>query len=230
MREMLRVEAEERQAAEAATQEQANAEATAREGARREAGERQEAAAQERANAEAAALEKSRRETEARQAAEAAARERAKTEAAAREKARLDSEERDRAERETREKAAQAAQVTASASLYTQQDSTPAVPEGNYSGRTVREENCAPLAKSVIVTIKGGKVCWEHELNVSNQWAGTIDPAGAVTASVRDRPGTSAAGQVVNGGAMSIDMTYPECANPIRIKLINMIGMASACP
>jgi len=260
MREMLRLEAEERQAAEAATQEQANAEATAREQARREAGERQaaEAAAQERANAEAAALERSRRETEARQAAEAAARERAnaeagaleksrretealqaaetaareraKVEAAAREKSRLEAEERDRVERETREKAAQAPQVTASASLYMQQAPALAAPEGNYIGRTVREENCSPVAKSVIVTITGGKVCWEHDLNVSAQWAGTIDPAGAVAARVPARPGTSAAGQVVNGGAMSIDMTYPECANPIRIKLINMIGAASACP
>jgi hypothetical protein len=232
MREMLRLEAEERQAAEAATQEQANAEATAREQARREAGERQaaEAAAQERANAEAAALERSRRETEALQAAETAARERAKVEAAAREKSRLEAEERDRVERETREKAAQAPQVTASASLYMQQAPALAAPEGNYIGRTVREENCSPVAKSVIVTITGGKVCWEHDLNVSAQWAGTIDPAGAVAARVPARPGTSAAGQVVNGGAMSIDMTYPECANPIRIKLINMIGAASACP
>ena len=232
MREMLRLEAEERLAAEAATQEQANAEATARERARREAGERQaaEVAAQERANAEAAALEKLRRETEARQAAEAAAREGAKVEAAAREKARLEAEEREMVEKETREKAAQAAQATASASLYMQQAPALAAPKGNYIGRTAREENCSPVAKSVIVTIKGGKVCWEHDLNVSAQWAGTIDPAGAVAARVPAQPGTSAAGQVVNGGAMSIDMTYPECANPIRIKLINMIGAASACP
>ena len=120
--------------------------------------------------------------------------------------------------------------MTASASLYMQQAPALAAPEGNYIGRTAREENCSPVAKSVIVTIKGGKVCWEHDLNVSAQWTGTIDPAGAVAARVPAHPGTSAAGQVVNGGAMSIDMTYPECANPIRIKLINMIGAASACP
>ena len=269
MREMLRREAEERQAAEAATQEWAKTEATAREKARREAGERQaaeaaaqeqakteaaaqerarreagerqaaEAAAQERANAEAAALEKSRRETEALQAAEAAARERAKVEAAARdnarleaarEKSRLEAQERDRVEKETREKAAQAVQATASASLYVQPATTLAVPEGNYSGRTIREESCSPAAESIIVTVKGGKICWEHDLSVPNQWAGTIDPAGAVAARVRDRPGTSAAGQVVNGGAMSIEMTYPGCANPIRIKLLGLIGSASACP
>ena len=232
MREMLRGEAEERQAAEVATQEWARTEATAREKARREAGERQaaEAAAQEQARTEATALEKARRETGERQAAEAAAQERAKTEAMEREKARLDSEERDRAERETREKAAQAIQATASASLYLQPASTLAVPEGNYSGRTVREESCSPAAESIIVTVKSGKICWEHDLSAANQWAGTIDPAGAVAARVRDRPGTSAAGQVVNGGAMSIEMTYPGCANPIRIKLLGMIGAASACP
>ncbi len=232
MREMLHREAEERQAAEAATQECAKTEATAREKARREAGERQaaEAAAQEQAKTEAAAQERARREAGLRQAAEAAAQEHAKTEAVEREKARLDSEERDRAERETREKAAQAVQATASASLYMQQAPALAAPEGNYIGRTAREENCSPVAKSVIVTIKGGKVCWEHDLNVSAQWTGTINPAGAVAARVPAQPGTSAAGQVVNGGAMSIDMTYPECANPIRIKLINMIGAASACP
>jgi hypothetical protein len=204
MREMLRAEAEERQAAEAAAQEQASAEATAREIARREAGERQ--------------------------AAEAAAQERAKVEAGAREKARLEAEERDRVEKETREKAAQAAQVTALASLDMQQAPALAVPEGNYSGRTVREESCSPAAESIIVTVKSGKICWEHDLSVPNQWAGTIDPAGTVAARVRDRPGTSAAGQVVNGGAMNIEMTYPGCANPIRIKLLGMIGSASACP
>jgi hypothetical protein len=204
MREMLRGEAEEREAAEVATQEWARTEATAREKARRETGERQ--------------------------AAEAAAQERAKTEAMEREKARLNSEERDRAERETREKTAQAIQATASASLYLQPASTLAVPEGNYSGRTVREESCSPAAESIIVTVKSGKICWEHDLSAANQWAGTIDPAGAVAARVRDRPGTSAAGQVVNGGAMSIEMTYPGCANPIRIKLLGMIGTASACP
>ena len=230
--EKSRRETEARQAAEAAAQERAIADAAALEKSRRETEARQaaEAAARERANAEAAALEKSRRETEALQAAEAAARERAKVEAAARDDARLEAEERDRVEKETREKAAQAAQVTASASLYVPQAPALAAPEGNYIGRTAREENCSPVAKSVIVTIKGGKVCWEHDLNVSAQWTGTIDPAGAVAARVTAQPGTSAAGQVVNGGAMSIDMTYPECANPIRIKLINMIGAASACP
>lgn len=111
-----------------------------------------------------------------------------------------------------------------------QQPTALAVPEGNYSGRTVKEESCSPVATSVIVTIKDGKVCWEHGLNASNQWAGTIDPAGAVSARVPGRPGTKAAGQAVNGGAMSIEMTYPECANPIRIKLLGMIGTASACP
>ena len=250
MREMLHREAEERQAAEAATQEWAKTEATAREKARREAGERQaaEAAAQEQAKTEAAAQERARRQAGLRQAAEAAAQERARTEAAAQETARreaglrqaaeaaaqehakTEAVERDRAERETREKAAQAVQATASASLYMQQAPALAAPEGNYIGRTAREENCSPVAKSVIVTIKGGKVCWEHDLNVSAQWTGTINPAGAVAARVPAQPGTSAAGQVVNGGAMSIDMTYPECANPIRIKLINMIGAASACP
>jgi hypothetical protein len=231
-RERARREAGERQAAEAAAQEQAKTEAAAREKAKREAGERQaaEAAAQEQAKTEAAAREKVKREAGERQAAEAAAQERAKTEAMEREKARLDSEERDRAERETREKTAQAIQATASASLYLQPASTLAVPEGNYSGRTVREESCSPTAESIIVTVKSGKICWEHDLSAANQWAGTIDPAGAVAARVRDRPGTSAAGQVVNGGAMSIEMTYPGCANPIRIKLLGMIGAASACP
>jgi hypothetical protein len=225
-------EAEAPRSHEAAARERAKAEAAMREMLRAEAEERQvaEAAAQERANAEAAAREMARREAGERQAAEAAAQERAKVEAAAREKARLEAEERDRVEKEAREKAAQAAQVTALASLNMQQPPALAAPEGNYIGRTVREENCAPVAKSVIVTIKGGKVCWEHDLNVSAQWAGTVDPAGAVAARVPAQPGTSAAGQVVNGGAMSIDMTYPECANPIRIKLINMIGAASPCP
>jgi hypothetical protein len=222
MRELLRREAEERQAPEAA----------AREETRTEAAERQadEADARERAKTEATAQEAARREAGERQAAEAATLERAETEAMEHEKARLDSEKRDRAERETRERAAQAIQATASASLYLQPASMLAVPEGNYSGRTVREESCSPAAESIIVTVKSGKICWEHDLSAANQWAGTIDPAGAVAARVRDRPGTSAAGQVVNGGAMSIEMTYPGCANPIRIKLLGMIGAASACP
>ena len=188
-REKARRDAGERQAAEAAAQEQARTEATAREKARRDAGERQaaEAAAQEQARTEATAREKARREAGERQAAEAAARERAKTEAVEREKARLDSEERDRAERETREKAAQAVQATASASLYLQPASTLAVPEGNYSGRTVREESCSPAAKSIIVTVKSGKICWEHDLSVREPMGGN-DRSGGRRCSSRSRP------------------------------------------
>jgi hypothetical protein len=244
-----RLEAEERQRAEAAAQEKAKREA--REAAEREADAAREQAraqdaarrarleAEERQRAEAAAQEKAKRE--AREAAEReadAVREQARAQDAAR-KARLEAEERQRAEtaaqerakREAaeREKTARAAQAAAAQSLK-QQGSTASVPDGNYSGRTAREESCSPVAKSIIVTIKDGKVCWEHELSFSNQWAGTIDPAGAVDARVPGRPGTSAAGVVVNGGTMSIEMTYPECAYPIRLKLLGMIGAASACP
>jgi hypothetical protein len=244
-----RLEAEERQRAEAAAQEKAKREA--REAAEREADAAREQAraqdaarrarleAEERQRAEAAAQEKAKRE--AREAAEReadAVREQARAQDAAR-KARLEAEERQRAEtaaqerakREAaeREKTARAAQAAAAQSLK-QQGSTASVPDGNYSGRTAREESCSPVAKSIIVTIKDGKVCWEHELSFSNQWAGTIDPAGAVDARVPGRPGTSAAGVVVNGGTMSIEMTYPECAQPIRLRLLGMIGAASACP
>ncbi len=181
--------------------------------------------------AEAAAQEKAKREAAEREAAEAAAREKAAREKArleAKEKAKAAAQEKAKREAAEREKAAQAAQAAA-AERQRQQNSAVSIPNGNYSGRTAREESCSPVAKSIIVTIKDGKVCWEHEMSFSNQWAGTVGPDGAVDARVAGRPGTSAAGFLVNGGTMSIEMMYPECERPIRIKLLGMIGAASAC-
>jgi hypothetical protein len=242
--EKARLEAEEHEKAEAAARERAILAAEdrervlAREKAIREAAEREEAGtlareraardAEERERAEIAAREIARREAQERERAETAAIEQAKREAAKREEA----EAREKASLEAKEHE-QAIRVVQEAAALTQnrpQNAALAVPEGNYSGRTVKEDSCSPFARSVIVTIKDGRVCWEHDLNFSNQWAGTIDPLGVIDARVLGRPGTSASGQLVNGGAMSIDMTYPECASRIRIKLVGMIGTATPCP
>jgi hypothetical protein len=232
---------EQREAIEAKAAEQAMAEEAARGKARLDA--------EERRKAEEAAQLTAQREAAERQAAKAAAAERAVAGEAARGKARLDAEERRKAEEtarlaalpgaeeppaakaaaQAREAALQPAPMMASLNPV-QENGAPSVPDGDYSGRTSRDESCSPIAESLIVTIKDGRVCWEHDLKSSNRWAGTIDRTGVIEARAQSRPGTSATGHIVNGGAMSVEMRYPDCANPIGLKLLGMIGTASACP
>jgi hypothetical protein len=103
-----------------------------------------------------------------------------------------------------------------------------ALPEGIYNGRASREDSCAAEAASVQVTIKDGKICWEHKTAFENKWEGSVGPDGVVEAKTRGRNATHAAGRVVNGGSMSIEMTYPECQNPIRMQLSGMISGSPA--
>jgi hypothetical protein len=104
------------------------------------------------------------------------------------------------------------------------------LPDGMYKGRASREDSCAAKADPVIVKIKDGRICWEHGLGFENKWEGSVSAGGAVDAKVRGRSGTSASGSAINGGAMSIDMTYPECRNPIHIQLGGMIpGTPAPC-
>lgn len=215
------------------------AEAQAREKAR--------PAAEERNRAAVAAREKAAREAEERQRAKTQAqalereREQAKREGAERERAQAkrELEEREKAETAARDLAARGAEAQRRTLLAAREMQAPnqsgqlagvlAVPDGDYIGRTSREEGCSQAVTSVIVTIKDGMVCWQHDLNFANRWSGTIAPSGAVDARVRGRTGTSATGQVVNGGTMSIEMTYPECNSRIRINQLHMIGVASSC-
>ncbi len=196
-------------------------------------------AAEERRRAEEAAQLSAQREAEEHRKAQEAALLRAQREAAEHRKAEeaaLLSAQREAEERQTAEAAAQARQEAPQpapmmASLTpVQENAALSMPDGDYSGRTIRDESCSPAAESVIVTIKDGRVCWEHELKAPNRWAGTIDPAGIIQARADSRPGTRATGRIVNGGAMSVEMAYPDCANPVRLKLLGMIGKASTCP
>lgn len=108
---------------------------------------------------------------------------------------------------------------------------TAPLPNGMYKGRAGKDESCGAKAGPVIVTIRDGRICWEHGLGFENKWEGSVGADGTVEAKVRGRSGTRASGSAINGGAMSIDMTYPECQNPIRIQLGGMIpGAPAPCP
>jgi hypothetical protein len=179
-------------------------------------------AEEQRIAVEAAAQATALREAEDRRiAAEAAVRANEQREAQARAEA--------SAAAQAREEASQPAPAMASLSGLQTNLATP-VPDGNYSGRTVKNDSCSSAAESVIVTIRNGKVCWEHGLKTSARWAGSIASDGIVRARSDASPSMAAAGYARNGGAMNIEMTYPDCAEPVRLKLLGMIGAASVCP
>jgi hypothetical protein len=204
---------EDREAIETRAAVQALAEEDARENLRRAAEERRRAEEAAQLSAQREAAEHLKAEEAARLSAQREAQERLAAEAAA----------------QARQEAPQPAPMMASLNPV-QENAALSIPDGDYSGRTARDEGCSPAAESVIVTIKGGRVCWEHELKSPNRWAGTIGPDGIIQARADGRAGTRATGRIVNGGAMSVEMAYPDCANPVRLKLLGMIGKASTCP
>lgn len=103
------------------------------------------------------------------------------------------------------------------------------VADGVYRGMFRAEESCSARATMLPITIKDGKICWEHPLSFTNKWQGAVDSGGAINARVIGRNGTLATGEVRNGGG-NLELTYPECRNPIKVQINGIYpGEPSPC-
>ena len=102
------------------------------------------------------------------------------------------------------------------------------LPEGIYNGRASRESSLRSGSGVGASDDQG----WEDLLGAQDRLRkqvgkASVGPDGVVEAKTRGRNGT-AAGRVVNGGSMNIEMNYPECNNRIRIQIGGMISSTPA--
>jgi hypothetical protein len=96
------------------------------------------------------------------------------------------------------------------------------VADGHYLARS--SAGCGSKPESVTVEIRGGRVSWRHEVHgTAVQWRGSIDQAGAITATVDNEPAYHASGQYTDANR-NLTMIYPQCATAISMRIINKMS------
>ena len=98
--------------------------------------------------------------------------------------------------------------------------------DGTYSAWTNLEPSCATAIRSVLVTINGGAVSWEHSItpDMKARWKGSIDAQGNIDATVPGVAHTKATGRLTDDGSWKqIDISYPQCDRAIHAKIVSRV-------
>jgi hypothetical protein len=98
---------------------------------------------------------------------------------------------------------------------------------GRADGRYLARSGSACGAKpdlSINVTIRQGRIAWEHEFQgIAYRWNGAIDAGGAIEASVGNSPSFRATGRYSDEERMIL-MRYPQCAAGVRMDIVKKLG------
>jgi hypothetical protein len=110
----------------------------------------------------------------------------------------------------------------------------PPLKDGEYAAVAAAAPSCGIARQPLHIYVCAGRATWQHEgrlmagmRSVPLQWQGTIDAAGAVSATVGGGAQLSASGRLT-ANEQAIEMRFPDCDSPVPIHVTG--ARSFGCP